>query len=101
MRAILRHYSIEEATKCAFRAGEDMILICSSTDAVRKSYRAMLSSFQNGEQSIARLDESLVRIAEVKNILQPPFDFDTGRLEQLSNNIARLNDKLNYSYSSK
>src|ERR1044072_6302985 len=37
MGAILRYYSIEEAAALAFEAGEDMILICSSTEAVRQS----------------------------------------------------------------
>ena len=101
MGAILRHYTIEEASKCAFKAGEDMILICSSVDAVRNSYRALLKAFRDEELPLAQLDESLVHIAEVKNILQPPLEFDMQRLEELSKTIARLNDKLNYSYSSK
>jgi beta-glucosidase-like glycosyl hydrolase len=101
MGAILRHYPIEEAAQCAFKAGEDMILICSSADGVRKSFRAMLEAFQNGDLSIEQLDKSLDHIAEIKNILQPPMDFDTNRLTELSGGIARLNDKLNYRYSSK
>lgn len=101
MGAILRHYTIEEASKCAFKAGEDMILICSSVDAVRNSYRALLKAFRDEELPLAQLDESLVHIAEVKNILQPPLEFDVQRLEELSKTIARLNDKLNYSYISK
>ncbi len=101
MGAILRHYAIEEAAKRAFQAGEDMILICSSAESVRKSYRALLKAFQDEELSLAQLDLSLLNIAEVKNILQPPLDFDAERLDELSKIIARLNDKLNYSYSSK
>ena len=98
MGAILKHYSIGEASKCAFAAGEDMILICSSVEAVRESYRAMLAVFKNGELSIERLDESLKRIAEVKGILRKPLEFDTVRLDELSAEIAALNEKLNYSY---
>ncbi|MGI9035234.1 MAG: glycoside hydrolase family 3 N-terminal domain-containing protein [Pyrinomonadaceae bacterium] len=101
MGAILKHYSIAEAAKCALEAGEDMILICSSGEAVRQSYRALLAAFQNGEISIARLDESLRRIAEVKAILKPPLEFDELRLAELSAQIAALNNKLNYSYGGK
>ena len=100
MGAILRHCPIEEAAQTAFAAGEDMILICSSTESVRRSYRAMLAAFHDGKLSIERLDESLRRIAEVKAILQTPLDFDAARLQELSGDVARLNDKLNYSYSS-
>lgn len=101
MGAILKHYTIEEAVKCAFKAGEDMILICSSAEAVRNGYRSLLSAFQTGEFSIERLDESLVRIAEVKAILQPPLEFNEPRLTELSAEVAALNEKLNYSYGGK
>lgn len=101
MGAILRHCPIEDAAKSAFEAGEDMILICSSLDAVRKSYRAMLEAFKNGEFSEDRLEMSLRRIAEIKSRLKPPLDFDDDRLRELSFEISRLNDKLNYSYGGK
>lgn len=98
MGAILKHYSIGEASKYAFVAGEDMILICSSVEAVRESYQTMLTAFRSGELSIARLDESLQRIAEVKAILKQPLEFDPQRLQELSTEVAALNAKLNYSY---
>ena len=101
MGAILKHYMIDDAAKRAFRAGEDMILICSSVEAVQKCYRALLAAFQSGEFSLARLDESLVRIAEVKSILKSPSAFDEHRLDELSAEIAALNEKLNYSYGGK
>lgn len=101
MGAITRHSAVEEAAKAAFCAGEDMILICSTAQAVQKSYRAMLAAFECGELKIERLDESLKRIANVKNRLQPPLDFSIGRLGELSAQIAELNRKLNYSYGGK
>jgi beta-N-acetylhexosaminidase len=101
MGAILRHCTIEDASKSAFAAGEDMILICSSAEAVRKSYKAMLEAFQSGEFSEERLDESLRRIAEIKSILKDPLDFDASRLAELSQQIAHLNHKLDYSYGGK
>jgi beta-N-acetylhexosaminidase len=98
MGAILRHCPIEEAAKSAFAAGEDMILICSSVDSVRKSYRAMLEAFKKGEFTTERLDESLRRIADIKFILKEPLQFDSNRLEELSGEISKLNAKLDYSY---
>lgn len=98
MGAILKHCPIEDAAKAAFAAGEDMILICASAESVRKSYQAMLAAFRNNEFSVERLDESLHRIAEVKLLLKPPLSLDVNRLQELSNDIARLNENLNYSY---
>jgi beta-N-acetylhexosaminidase len=101
MGAILRHSSIEEAARTAFQAGEDMILICSSVEAVRKSYYSLLEGFQTGALRVERLNESLHRIAEVKSLLKPPHEFDSNRFQELSNGIAELNRKLNYSYGGK
>jgi beta-N-acetylhexosaminidase len=101
MGAITRHCPIEEAARAAFRAGEDMILLCSSVEAVRKSYHALLESFRNGELSTDRLRESLTRIQDVKKRLKPALPFDSRRLQELSNAVAELNKKLNYSYGGK
>lgn len=98
MGAILKHQPIEEAALKAFAAGEDMILICANADSVRKSYRALLNAFRNNEFSVERLDESLHRIAEVKSLLKPPHEYNADRLQELSAEIARLNENLNYSY---
>lgn len=98
MGAITKHYSIEDAAKMAFDAGEDMILICSNVDSVFKAYDALLSAIRSGEISQERLNQSLRRIAKIKSILRPPLEFDKKRLLELSDEIARLNAKLNYSY---
>jgi beta-N-acetylhexosaminidase len=98
MGAIIKHRPIEDAAKAAFEAGEDMILICSNMESVRKSYQAMLSAFRNNEFSVERLDESLHRIAEVKLLLKPPLPLDLNRLQELSGDVAKLNENLNYSY---
>jgi beta-N-acetylhexosaminidase len=101
MGAILKHCAIEEAAKEAFKAGEDMILICSSTEAVRKSYYSLLEGFKSGELSMENLHQSLLRIAEIKGMLQPPLPFDLKRYQELSNEVAKLNKTLNYSYGGK
>ena len=78
-----------------------MILICSSAEAVRKSYHAMFAAFKNGELSETRLNESLVRISEIKTLLSDPLPFDETRLNELSGEIKSINEKLNYSYGGK
>ena len=101
MGAITKLHSIEQASKCAFAAGEDMILICSSVDAVRKSYAALLAGFENGELNLRHLDKSLTRIQAVKNLMQPPLAFDLDRFKELSDEVGKLNRKLDYSYGGK
>lgn len=94
MGAILKNYGIGEACKMAFRAGVDMFLICNSTEAVKEGFEAVSKAIKNGEISEARLDESLQRIAEFKNLMQSPLPFDKVRLAELSKEIEMLNEKL-------
>ena len=94
MGAILKHCPIEEAAKSAFNAGEDMILICSSVESVRKSYREMLAACHREELSEVRLNESLVRIAEIKSLLSEPLLFDSDRITELSAEVQKLNEKI-------
>jgi hypothetical protein len=53
---------------------------------------------QKGKLPAERLEQSLRRIEEYKTIAQPPLPFDKARLRELSDEIARLNQKLNYTY---
>lgn len=101
MGAITKNCPIEEAAKSAFIAGEDMILLCSSMEAVRKSYYALLEGFQSGELKLESLHESLSRIAEVKEIIKPPLPFNSKRIDELSAEVKVLNKKLNYTYQGK
>ncbi len=101
MGAIMRYHPVEEAACLAFDAGEDMILICSSTEAVRKSYHALLEGFRSGRLSAEKLDGSLQRIAEVKAIVTNPLPFDADKFAGLSGEVAELNKKLDYSYGGK
>jgi hypothetical protein len=55
-------------------------------------------SAKEGEISEGRLAESLDRIATIKSLIQPPLPFDTERFQELSDEVAVLNGKLNYSY---
>jgi beta-N-acetylhexosaminidase len=98
MGAITRHCEIEEATTRAFQAGQDMLLICSRPDVIRRGYHSLLNDAQSGEISGERLQLSLARIAEYKALVQPPLPFDASRFVQFSEEVKELNAKLNYSY---
>lgn len=90
MGAILKNYGIGEACKMAIRAGNDMLLICASRTAIVEGFQAVLKAFESGEISESRIDQSLARIFNLKNKLQPPLPFDLSRLEELSKQIEAL-----------
>ena len=98
MGAIEKNYGIGEACKMAINAGVDILCICADSEKMRIGFNAVLEAVQKGEISENRIDESLKRIARVKNLLALPLEFDAERLETLSEQIAELNKKVNYSY---
>ena len=98
MGAISRHYEIEDAVVRAFKAGEDMLLICADPDKVRRGYRALLSAAQENRISAERIHASLKRIAATKAIAAPPLPLNLERFQSLSDEINELNSKLNYTY---
>jgi len=98
MGAIARHCEIEDAAVRAARAGEDMLLICASPDKIRRGYQGLLEAAKNGQLSQTRIRQTLDRIARTKTIVEPPPPLDLDRFQQLSDEVARLNSKLNYVY---
>jgi beta-N-acetylhexosaminidase len=98
MGAIARHSDIERAALRAFQAGQDMLLICSRPDMIRLGYDRLLRAAREGEISTERLHVSLRHIADFKSLVQPPLPFDLKRFRQLSDEVAELNRKLNYTY---
>jgi beta-N-acetylhexosaminidase len=90
MGAILKNYGIGEACKMAVKAGQDELLICNDARAIREGFHAVLDAVKRGEISESRVNNSLVRVAAVKNLMQPPLDFDKSRLDELSNEISDL-----------
>ncbi|MDT4898649.1 MAG: beta-N-acetylhexosaminidase [Acidobacteriota bacterium] len=98
MGAIAKHYRIEEAVLRAFKAGQDMFLICSHADVARRGYHALLEAARYRLIKPERIAASLKRIAAFKALAQPPLPFDRVRFQQLSDEIAELNSKLNYTY---
>lgn len=98
MGAISRHCEIEDAARRAFLAGEDMLLICSRPDIIKRGFDALLQATTDKEITRERLNASLQRIASFKSHAQPPLAFDVQRLKELSFEIEALNRKLNYIY---
>jgi len=98
MGAIAKRYTIEDAAVRAFEAGEDMLLICATPDAMRRGYDSLLRAARDGRITEERIHASLSRIAEAKALAQPPLPLDMERYQQLSDEIVALNKKLNYTY---
>ena len=98
MGAIAKHCEIEDAAVRAFRAGEDMLLICATPETIRRGYRALLKAAQQGEINEKRINASLKRIAATKVLAQPPLPLDLNRFEQLAKEVTELNKTLEYRY---
>lgn len=90
MGAILKNYGIGEACKMAIKAGQDQLLICNDANAIREGFTAVLKAVKSGEIEENRVNNSLQRIAVVKNLMQPPLDFNKNRLSELSDEISDL-----------
>jgi beta-N-acetylhexosaminidase len=98
MGAISRHCDIGEAACRSFNAGTDVLLICADPLKIRAGYDALLNAIRDGRISQTRLHEALRRVAEFKSVMQPPQPFSPVVLAGLSDEIAVLNTKLDYSY---
>lgn len=98
MGAIAKHCEIESAVVRAFIAGEDMMLICAHPEIIRRGYHSLLSVARDGKLPKDRVRASLKRIAAIKSIVKPPLTFDLERFNALSEETAKLNEKLNYKY---
>ena len=95
MGAILKNYGIGEACKLAIEAGADMLAICAGEENARAGFKAVFDACKSGEISETRIDESLTRIAEVKNLINSPLPFDENRLRELSGEIVKLKERIN------
>jgi beta-N-acetylhexosaminidase len=98
MGAILRHYEIGEAVVKAAMAGEDMLLICATPERIRRGHEALVEAARDGRLSAERMQESLQRIDRTKAIIEDPLPLDLDRFKVLSDEVAQLNNNLNYVY---
>jgi beta-N-acetylhexosaminidase len=98
MGAILRHYEIGDAVVRAALAGEDMLLICATPEKIKRGHEAMLEAARDGRLPKARMEASLQRIARTKALVDEPVPLDLERFKTLSDEVVKLNSKLNYVY---
>ncbi|HST50876.1 MAG TPA: glycoside hydrolase family 3 N-terminal domain-containing protein [Pyrinomonadaceae bacterium] len=101
MGAIAKHCEIEEAALRAVLAGEDMLLVCANPLIIRRAYDALLKAAREGALTSERIEASLRRIATFKATAEPPPPFDPKKYQELSMEVAALNQKLNYVYGGK
>jgi beta-N-acetylhexosaminidase len=98
MGAIAKTFEIEDAAVKAFLAGEDMLLICSTPETIRRGYRALLAAARAGTVSEKRIQVSLKRVAATKALVKPPPPLDIEKYDRLANEIRELNETLEYRY---
>src|ERR1700752_4720379 len=98
MGAIARHCEIGDAAVRAALAGEDMLLICASPERIRRSHEALLEAAKEERLSEERIQQTLHRIARTKAIVEEPLPLDLDRFKALSDEVEKLNSKLNYVY---
>ncbi|MDH5640452.1 MAG: beta-N-acetylhexosaminidase [Nitrospira sp.] len=73
MHAIIDHYGIEEATVQSILAGCDMPLICKDRNREVASITALGRAVRDGTISSQRLEESLARVARLKQRFLAPY----------------------------
>jgi beta-N-acetylhexosaminidase len=95
MGAIIKNYGIGTACVHAIIAGADMLAICADPSHIREGYEAVLSAVDAGYIELARIDESMSRIAKLKHQMKEPLPFDPQRLSELSREIAEFKASLN------
>ncbi|HEX6279876.1 MAG TPA: glycoside hydrolase family 3 N-terminal domain-containing protein [Pyrinomonadaceae bacterium] len=95
MGAVVRNYGMGDACKLAVDAGEDMLAICASVDAIYEGYNAVSSAVESGEIGEDRLNEAVDRILRLKSTIHARPEFDANRLAELSERIKNLNQHLN------
>jgi beta-N-acetylhexosaminidase len=98
MGAIAKHCEIEDAVVRAFRAGEDMLLICATPATIRRGYQALLSAARDGRISEKRIHTSLKLIAATKALVGPSPPLDMEKYKGLAKEIQELNETLEYRY---
>jgi len=101
MGAIARHTPIEGAVLRAFLAGNDMMLICAAPETIRRGHDALLQTARDGKLPEKRIRAALKHIAATRSLVAPPPAFDLEQFWKLSDEIATLNSKLNYTYGGK
>jgi len=94
MGAIEKNYGIADACVRAIEAGQDMLAICAEPENIGRGYNAVLKAAQAGRVSESRLNESLQRIAAVKNQIPKQSISELANLDHLSEEIKEFTAEL-------
>lgn len=70
MEAITDHYDIGEAAVQSVKAGSDIVMVAHDYHKVTAVFKAIRSAVENGEISEERIDESVIRILQLKEKYQ-------------------------------
>ncbi|MBI4041645.1 MAG: beta-N-acetylhexosaminidase [Deltaproteobacteria bacterium] len=73
MKAILDHYSIEEATQLSIQADVDFLLICKKHENQIKAIETVLRGVLDLKIPVTRIEESSERITKIRNRYILPF----------------------------
>lgn len=94
MGAIAQNFGIADACRRAVIAGEDMLAICASPDAIRTGFEAVREAVRSGAISAERLNEAFERIGRLSASVSPPAEFSHSEIKSLSDEIRELNSQL-------
>ncbi|MBX3243998.1 MAG: glycoside hydrolase family 3 protein [Acidobacteria bacterium] len=95
MGAILKGFGIADACRMAVQAGEDMLAICASSDAILAGHAAVSEAFHNGMIELEILDTAVSRIETIRSDIQPVPEFDPLVIEEMSAQVSALKSRLN------
>ena len=94
MGAILRNYSVGEASLMAIMAGNDMVSICAGIDSIRAAHAELSSAASDGRLPVEVIDAAVGRILELKKSVTNPVDLDVDRIAAISQRIVEFNERL-------
>ncbi|HQR38830.1 MAG TPA: beta-N-acetylhexosaminidase [Blastocatellia bacterium] len=90
MGAITEIGDFAEACVLAVEAGNDMLLVCQTSDRVREAREALIEAAESGRISPARRKRGLDRIARVKSALLGSLIFNEGTHTRLQERMAQF-----------
>jgi beta-N-acetylhexosaminidase len=88
MGAIVEMGDFSESCVRAIEAGNDMLLVCQTTEKVREAHAALVRAAEAGRISPARRRRGLDRIARVKSVISQPTPFNDGTFARMQERIA-------------
>ncbi|WII72701.1 beta-N-acetylhexosaminidase [Bdellovibrio sp. 22V] len=74
MKAMTKHYGIDEVPVRALKAGVDLLLYCNDPEVPPQAFEAVLEATAQGTLSVAELEEGHRRILELKKMKIPNPD---------------------------